>query len=230
MAATDGDMRSPLPTMGDALKARLAATAPVTPRRPWLTLTVVALAALSWMAVVAHWVHRQRPPTARPWPPLFDDAGWLVLALAWLVAFVLPLGAALLPPSGSVLPDAARARRWAGAAVAFALAAGALLGPFVARPYTGPALPALLGCLRFGLLVSVVPLLLGVLAVRRVALVGRGAFGAARGAAAGAVGALTLHGECSLGGALHVALGHGATVLVCALFGYAMGTLLSPRD
>ncbi len=219
-----------LPPLSDDLGRRLAGMRPVRMRRPVLTVFFTAALALLWLVAVEGWMRGHAMPGQRSMAPSLSThmtLPWIALAILWLVGFVAPLGAALLPVRNQVLPDHRRATRWAWFGVALVLASGALVGLAIPDPITGSPLPALWGCLRVGLLVSAVPFLLGVMAVRRVALVGRTALGAALGAAAGAVGALILHCECSVGGPLHLALAHGGATVIWALVGLALGALLS---
>jgi hypothetical protein len=75
-----------------------------------------------------------------------------------------------------------------------------------------------LHCASFALLMAAPCLLLGLLALRRLAPVGGARLGLALGAAGGALGGLVLHFICPIANVGHVALGHvGGMALAAAL-------------
>jgi hypothetical protein len=83
----------------------------------------------------------------------------------------------------------------------------------------------ILRCMTFGLMVALLPLTFALVALHRVLLVGSTRLMAAAGAAGGALGGLTLHVLCPVGGGLHVGLGHGGAVAVAALLGAGIGAI-----
>jgi len=79
-------------------------------------------------------------------------------------------------------------------------------------------------CAGYVAKVAAVFLLVGVLALRRLAPVGRSRLGMALGAAGGAMGGLVLVFLCPIGGAAHTVLGHVGGMALAA----AAGALLLP--
>jgi hypothetical protein len=155
---------------------------------------------------------------------------WLVVAsLAWGLAFVLTLAATLVPRRGDVLPAAGRASRTGTAALVvlalFALFATTDAPGIADHPVGMSALVAsCVHCAGYVAKVAAVFLLVGVLALRRLAPVGRSKLGMALGAAGGAMGGLVLVFLCPIGGAAHMVLGHVGGMALAA----AAGALLLP--
>jgi hypothetical protein len=167
--------------------------------------------------------------------PLRRDLGalpttWVVAAsLAWGLAFVLTLAATLVPRRGDVLPAAGRASRAGTAALVllalFTLFATADAPGIPDRPVGTFAFVAACGhCAGYVVKVAAVFLIAGVLALRRLAPVGRSKLGMALGAAGGAMGGLALVFLCPIGETAHVVLGHVGGMTLAA----AAGALLLP--
>jgi hypothetical protein len=219
--ATRIDGEAP-PPAADLLKA-VADMKPVRTRRRFGAFLTVAL--LGLVAPVATLLLR----------PLRRDLGalpmsWLVVAsLAWGLSFVLTLAATLVPGRGEVLPSAGRASR-AGTVALVVLALFALFATIDAPGFDDHPVgmrafvASCVHCAGYVAKVAAVFLLVGVLALRRLAPVGRSRLGMALGAAGGAVGGLVLIFLCPIGGAAHVVLGHVGGMALAA----AAGALLLP--
>jgi len=204
------------PAMGSALIRELARLQPATtrlPRREWAAVLGLSLfyatGILAWMGV--------RDALDRI-PPI-----WLIgIGAVWLAGFLAITWLVLVPPRGQVLP------RWRWAAAAGALAAAFFITAGLLRPEslteTGTTYPATMsavvghgpGCLRWGITVAAVPVLLTALAVRGAIPVGSRWLAAAIGAAGGSLGGLTLHLHCPISERFHIGLVHGGLVIVTA--------------
>jgi hypothetical protein len=226
---SDGDVpiELPLPTPpppSPALERALAGLRPVGTRHPWRALGVVALLSLAWVTL---WVTITPPRRDLPFLP---RAWWLGVALLWLSGFLAPLAMTLLPRRGAVLPDAARAARTALVATLGLILVAVALTPTSSHTSVPDTLPECLHwtthCLTRALSFASVPLVLTVLALRRVLLVGSARLVAAAGVAGGALGGLTLHVICPLGGALHLGCGHAGGMVIAALVGAGIGFVL----
>lgn len=218
-------LERPAPRPGAGLAEELARVRPVRTRIPARTLIVVAVVALAYPLYAFSQFPLREDLSALPW------AWFLPVTLLWLAAVVLPLGFALLPPHGQVLPDD-------GAAGRAALAAA--LGSSVVSLFTIDApgrtlVPAATWndfaqawwhCISFGLRIVLPVLVAGVVALARVMLVGAARLGAAIGAAGGALSGLTLHGLCPIGGVLHVLGAHAGAVVLGALLGAGVFSLI----
>lgn len=204
------------PPMGSALLRELAGLRPATtrmPRREWAGVLVLslfyAIGILAWMGV--------RDDLDRVPAPWLWGTGtvWLAsfLSITWLV---------LVPPRGDVMP------RWRWAVVLAVLSAACLITAGLLRPpslaATGVSYAASVssvlrhspGCLRWGLTVAVIPVILTALAVRGAIPVGSRWVAAAIGAAGGTLGGLSLHLHCPIGERFHIGLVHGGLILVAA--------------
>ncbi len=227
-AGAPSDEQPPVPPPSPALAEAMRGLKPVATRRPLRSFAIAAARSLAWAAASLMVF-----PIRRDWPFL-PRAWWFAAALVWLAGFVGTLGAALVPRRGSVVPDLARAGRFAAAAalglIVFGLAATQNAPGHTLIP-TGAASSARWAahCLATSLVLAAPPFLLGAWLLRRVVLIGAWRAGAAVGAAAGALGGLTLHLVCPVGGGVHVGLGHGGGVLAFALIGAALGALLQRR-
>jgi hypothetical protein len=146
---------------------------------------------------------------------------WMVsVGAAWWTGFLVALAAAVVPLRGQVLPDGNRAVTSALAVAVGLMALNALLPRDApGHSVTIPLLIGMRNCLGFALVDSIVPVCVGLYALRRVALIGSWRIGAALGASAGALAGLILHLLCPVGGAAHLALAHAGAVVVCGLFG-----------
>lgn len=204
------------PPMGSALVRELAGLRPATtrlPRREWAAVlglsTFYGTGILAWMGV--------RDDLSRM-PP-----AWLVgMGIAWLAGFLTVTWLVLVPPRGHVMPRWRRAAAVAGLVAAILVTAGLLRPDALAA--TGTTYPATVAtvaarghqCLRWGMTVAALPVLLTFLAIRGAVPVGCRWLGAAIGAAGGAFGGLTLHLHCPISEPFHVGLVHGGLVVVTA--------------
>ena len=211
----------PLPPPGPTLASAIGNIKPVRTRVPARTLTVILgiglIVPLFMLAMVGPRLDLGALPRA-----------WVVLmGLVWALAALAPLLAATVPPRGEVLASAARAGR-----IALGATLGLLLLAFFAtvdRPgrtvVPGSAAEAAWHCLRAGLQVVVPVLVASLLLLRRAFPIGGRRIAAAIGTAGGALGGLTLHFICPIGGGMHVALGHAGGMIAGAL----LGMLVLPR-
>jgi hypothetical protein len=162
--------------------------------------------------------------------PFLPRFVWGAELIAWLAAFAGVLAIAIVPRRRAVLPDAPRAGRLAVLAALALIALGLVAAPDApghtlhfdgAREQVG----GVLRCMTFGLMVALLPLTFALVSLRRVLVVGAARLVAAAGAAAGALGGLTLHVLCPVGGGLHVGCGHGGAVAAAALVGALLGAV-----
>jgi hypothetical protein len=213
----------PAPPPAPALMKAVAAMKPVRMRGRFGAFLIVAL--LGLVAPVATLLLRplRRDLHALPRP------GLVVAALAWGLSFVLTLAATLVPRRGDVLPSAGRAAR-VGTAALVVLALFALMAtldvPGVSVQPAGmrALLESCVHCAGYIAKIAALFLLAGVLALRRLAPVGRSRLGMALGAAGGAMGGLVLVFLCPIGGAAHMLLGHVGGMALAA----GAGALLLP--
>jgi hypothetical protein len=212
------------PPPSEALLAAMGRVAPVRTRRPLRAFAVVAAASLAYTALWLLWF----PP--RQDLPFLPRLVWGAELVVWLAAFVGTMAAAIVPRRGAVLPDAPRAGRFALVGALGLIALGLVAAPGApghtlyvhgAQEQVG----GILRCMTFGLMVALLPLTFALVALRRVLLVGSTRLMAAAGAAGGALGGLTLHVLCPVGGGLHVGFGHGGAVAVAALLGAGIGAI-----
>ncbi|HSS39392.1 MAG TPA: NrsF family protein [Polyangia bacterium] len=206
------------PPPAPALLAAVQGMQPVRTRSRLGAFAAVGAAALVVPVLVLASHERRQDLIALP-------PGWVLAAAAlWAIAFAASLAAALVPARGDVLPAPARGSR-AGLGAVLALlvfvlcasveAPGVSLRPEdVHRTLAGTAAH----CAGFALLMAAPCLVLGLLALRRLAPMGGARLGLALGAAGGALGGLVLHFICPFANAGHVALGHvGGMALAAAL-------------
>jgi hypothetical protein len=157
---------------------------------------------------------------------------WVVaMALVWAAGAGLTLTRAVIPRRGDVLPDALRAWR----SVVVTAVVLLLLGLFATLDAPGRAAlaPETLAsfahswwhCIRAGVLVAIPVLIAAMFSLRRLLPVGSVRVAAAVGAGGGALGGLTLHFVCAVGGGLHVGLAHAGAVV----FGAVLGMLILTR-
>jgi hypothetical protein len=228
----------PTPPPAPELLTALRGLEPVATRAPWRGL--LAVAALAGLVPGGALL-------AMPWRPdlrALPRAWVLAIGAGWLVGVIVPLTLAFLPPRGEVLPDGARAGRSAWLVAALLLLMASLFtadvpGLTVLPRTTWENFPRLWWhCVSFALRIIGPALLVGGLALRRVALARPTGLGAALGASAGALAGLALHLICPIGGAAHVGLAHGGAVLIGAALGApwlawavrrANGSIATPR-
>lgn len=216
-----GPELAPPPLSAD-LEAELRDLAPVRTRRPRRTFAKVAAASMLYGAGML-WLFDLRP----------DLHGlstlWMILyCTAWLSGFLVLGWFTMVPGPGKIMPN----WRYAGvgaviAAVGF-VAAGLIFHRHVpdVSHVCSHDLSELIGhghgCMRTGLLIALVPVLLGALLLRGALPVGSRWAGAGLGAAGGALGGLILHLHCHHTGPFHLGLVHGGVVVVSALIGAAI--------
>ncbi len=148
---------------------------------------------------------------------------WLVGAgTMWLASFGAITWLVVVPPRDQVMP------RWRGAATLAALAAVLFIAGGMLRPdsavHAAATYDLSLGgwfdrgqrCLRWGLTVAVVPIVLSALVVRGAVPVGSRWTAAAIGAAGGSLGGLVLHLHCGVAERFHIGLAHGGVIVVAA--------------
>jgi hypothetical protein len=207
------------PPPSKALADAVAAMKPVRTRSPWRSLALLLAGLAVYASLPPLFLFRIRPDL--PDLPL----SWLLgVGFAWLLGLILPLLAALIPRRGQVLPDGGRAAFLAASATV-ALIAVSLLFP-AAPSIHSARIPGLFGhCLALGMGLAVVPFAAGLMMVRRLAPVASWRFGAALGAAGGALAGTLLHVLCSVTSAWHVAAAHGGAVLLCAVIGATVARL-----
>jgi hypothetical protein len=162
--------------------------------------------------------------------------GWVVsAAVLWATAFALGLRAALVPARGEVLPAPATGSR-AGLGALLALAVFAVCASVEAPGVSlHPAdlhmslMESAMHCGRTVLMLAVPSVLVGLVALRRLAPVGGARVGLALGAAGGALGGLVLHFICPMANAAHVLLGHVGGMAVATALGAILLPLVRPR-
>jgi len=204
------------PPMGEALSRAIGDLEPVGMRFPRRESAAVLVLSLVYATGILAWLGVRDDVHRLPRP-------WLVgLGGLWLAAFVAITWLLLVPPRAQVMP---RWRLAAGLSIAAAvifMAAGlmrpaALTAVGVSYPLTFEAwFDHGERCVRWGLLVALLPGVLTALAVRGALPVGSRWAAAAIGAAGGALGGLVLHIHCPIDERLHIGLAHGGLVVVAA--------------
>jgi len=196
-----------VPPPSPALLARVAEARPVRPRRPAREAATVALLSLGLVAAL---LSLSLPPRHDLW-----RLETLLAAAACTLGFAAALWWALVPPRGQVLPLRPATPRRLGLAALLLLAALAAAGH---ERIVGPAFAHWArGCFSVGLLVATVPAALCLVFLRRALGVGGWRLGLAIGAAAGALGGLTLTLHCGNRHLAHVLLAHGGAIVAPAL-------------
>jgi len=202
-------MNAPPPS--DQLLGAISGMRPVRTRVPARSLAIL-LAIWAAYGAIPLMAFRVRPDLP------FLPAWWVAMVgLAWCAGFMTAVAMAVLPRRGQVLPDGNRALMTA-LAIAGILIAGSALLPAEA-PGHSISLPLLMGmrnCMTFAVIASIVPVAIGLIALRKVLYVGSWRVGAAIGAGAGALSGLILHLLCPVASAAHVSIAHGGAVLLCA--------------
>ena len=204
------------PAMSKALEAELAQLTPVATRRPLRQLALLIAVSLIYGAGLIVMLALR--------PDLHDlPMGWLFGAgLAWLLGFLVPITLATVPARGSMMP------RWRLAGLASVVAAISMIGlglvvhpgAIVVSGWDGVVHGY--GCLEAGLGVSIVPIVLGTIVLRRTVPVGSRWIAAGLGAGGGSLGGLVLHLHCPVANGLHVGLIHGGVIVVAAVLAAAI--------
>jgi hypothetical protein len=205
------------PPPSPALLDAVAKMKPVRTRVPWRPLLISIVLFLIYGAIFPLHGTRQDLHFLPEW--------WLLsVGAVWLMGLVAPLAFALLPRRGQVLPDGTRALAVALVTTALIIAVNALVPGITGHEAHREFLDGWIHCVRFALPVAILPVAIGLMAVRRLAPVGSWRIGAAIGAAAGALSGLCLHLICPIASPLHVACAHGGSVIICAI----AGALIAP--
>jgi hypothetical protein len=211
-AAPGGTPSVPPPSA--ELLALVARGGPVRTRHPGRTLAVVALASVLWAAGLLFLGLGVRPDVrALPLVPT------VLYAIVCLTGFGAELAFALVPSPSRVLPTAYESARYSLIIVAIAVPL-ALVFAGAHRSGGGSAASAWhagLACAGGGLAVAALPVLLGLHALRRVVPGGAWRTSLSLGASAGILAALTLQLHCSTPGLVHVAVAHGAAMVIPAV-------------
>jgi hypothetical protein len=230
MAATqdsDSAVTRPAPPPSPRLLAEVAATRPVTTRRPARTAVGIALVSLACGLSLLVWgIGLRRDLGALPALPL------VLYAAACLVSFTGQLAAAVVPPRREVLPSRRRAARVALASLAIVVPLGLLVG---VNAHAGT--PIALGhfdrfwartlpCFGSGLAVAAVPALIGLWALRRLVPHGAWPMAMAVGGAGGVLAGLVLELHCPRADLVHVGLAHGTVMVIPALLLAVVGSRL----
>jgi hypothetical protein len=208
------------------LEALLAATTPVATRRPARDTALVAVLSALYAVVLVYATTVRR------------DFAWLPLAWRiWFGAlfaagFALLLLLVMLPRRGHVAPRI----RLAGGCGLGAAGVFLLLGVGFAEHAEGISImpPVEAGrffrhawpCWTLGIITALMPIGLGLRALRGAVPVGARWIGFALGAAGGGLGGLVLHLHCPIAHWLHVSLAHGAVALIAG----ALTAAIAPRQ
>jgi hypothetical protein len=206
-----------IPALSADLRAAVSAVAPVATRRPKLIAAVVVTLSLLWAGVLLQSLMGLRRDLGW-WP---DPVLALYLAIS-LTAFAAHLTFALVPAPGKVLPSAYESAR---ASVALLLITVPLALLFAASSTAAPTpvesapgfWPGALACVANGLRVAVIPVGLGLAALRRVVPGGAWRTGLAVGAGAGVLAGAVLQLHCPQVDLAHVTLAHGLAMILPAL-------------
>lgn len=212
------------PPMSEDLARELEALAPARTRSPRRQLALVVGLSLLYGGVILALLGLRSDVEQMP-------GMWLVGGgTLWLVSFGAITWMVVVPPREQVMPR----WRWAAALAALAavlFVAGGLLRPEAAVQATAAHDLSLASwfdrgqrCLRWGLTVALVPVVLSALVVRGAVPVGSRWTAAAIGAAGGSLGGLVLHLHCHVGERFHIGLAHGGVIVVAA----AIAALVAP--
>ena len=217
----------PVPPPSPELLAIVRKAKPVRTRVPLRAFAITAALGVLFVGIVL-----LRIPLRRDLPgmPLW----WFALTLpVWMATYFIPLAMAMLPRRQQVLPDPVRAGRAAlltSIAIVIAMALcvhdvpGSTLIVHGASVFWHAA-----ACIVCMLIASLGPLLLALVALRRLVLSGAWRIGAAAGAAGGGLAGLLIHLQCDVGGRFHAAFSHGLGVSLCALVGAIIGGIVLRR-
>ncbi len=206
------------PPMSEELAREIEGLAPARTRSPRRQLGLVVGLSLLYGAVALALLGMRHDLEQLP-------LMWLVGGgTLWLASFGAITWLVVVPPREQVMP------RWRWAAALSVLAAvlfiaGGLLLPETAV-HAGSTHDASLAswfdrgnrCLRWGLTVAVVPVVLTALVVRGAVPVGSRWTAAAIGAAGGSLGGLVLHMHCPITERFHIGLAHGGVIVAAAAF------------
>ena len=205
-----------LPPLGPALERHLDQLAPVKTRRPPRSaLWVLASGVATFLVALLLSGTRQDLGALPLW--------WVTLiAGVWLAGFLIPLWLVLLPARGQVLPSPGHA----GPAAIVGAGALVAMGLLLTIDVPGKTMILEAGdarlvemwwhCIGRGLALAAPVMVAAGLVLRRLFPVGQIRVAMAIGAGSGALGGLTLHLSCGIGGGLHVGFAHGGVVVASA--------------
>lgn len=210
---------APVPPPPSAqLETELATLAPVAPRRPVRQLVVLVGISLIYGGAMLALSATRHELAELP-------RAWLVIGgLIWLCGFVAPIYLATVPAAGAIMP------RWRLAGIASLLGSLGFIGLGVVLHPRAPTSQMLgwdnfvqgFGCLQWGLLTALMPVVIGAIFLRRTLPVGSRWVAAGLGAGGGSLGGLVLHLHCSTVDVPHVAVMHGGVVGLAALLAAAV--------
>lgn len=213
LGASGGDAA---PALSPELERELGALGAVKTRAPRRELAgILALSLMYASGVVAVSTVRRDIGAM----PLWHLVGFAAL---WLISFVAITWLVVVPERGQIMPRARLAAVVAGIAAAILISGGLFLprsAPGLSIVYT-PTLSSVVkhaGCLPWGLLGTVLPLVLAALAVRGSVPVSSRLATIALGASGGSLGGLVLQLHCPITERFHVGLVHGGLVILAAL-------------
>jgi hypothetical protein len=219
---------APPPPPSPKLASAVETMRPVPTRTRFGAFIAVGVAGLIWPIAAVLFRPLRRDLAALP-------SAWVALAAGlWGAAFVASLLVALVPRRTDVLPAPARAARVSTVAMAclflFAVLASVEVPASMRPDERGwSLLDVCLHCGLFVVEIAAVFLVAGFVAVRRLALVGGQSIGLALGAAGGAMGGLVLHFLCPFAATAHVVLGHVGGMVLAAVAGAILVSVLNRR-
>jgi hypothetical protein len=207
-----GRRERPVPPLPAGLHLELSRLKPVALRVPRRQLVLVTLASLAWAGGILGVASFRDDLAGLPFI-------WLALYLAaWLLSFVLLLYAALVPGPGSLMPRP----RLGGPLAAISVVGFVIAGFVFSRPGPEAGLGGADHCLTLGVLTAIVPVVIGTLMLRGIAITGSRVVAAALGAAGGCLGGLLLHLHCHISDGTHLGVIHGGVVAVAAALAAAI--------
>ncbi len=159
----------------------------------------------------------ERRPDLRSIPAVQLAVGLAVPLIAALVAVA---AVARRGEFGLGEPKARTVTMAVASAALFAVATAALAPPSLADDLFWRRA---VGCMMVTGLLAIGPLALGIFAFRRAFVAASASHAGALGTASGAFAAATMSLVCPINGASHVIVGHGATIVVAAVVGAALG-------
>lgn len=205
-----------VPPLSRDLLAAISRAGPVATRRPTVVLAGVVIMSVAWAGALLRYAMRLRWDLS--WWPLPLLALYLAISLTAVAGH---LTFALVPTPGKILPSAHESARASVVLMLITVPLGIFFGANapVARPPVSSALafwPEALACVANGLAVAVLPVVLGLAALRRVVPGGAWRTALAVGAGSGVLAGAVLQLHCPNALFTHVALAHGAAMILPA--------------